>query len=167
MKSGSWQNPSIKCSKQFSKNRSIKKAQFELQKQKKRLKKPIKRSKFRKYQSRNKLTPLNGVIGMTELASMTHSPEQQQIYLDLAKYSAGMLLNMINDILDFSKIEAKKWRWKKLNLIFGNSSKSCPLRDCQKAIKKKWKFLLISILMSLFCCRRLDAIKSNFNESYQ
>ncbi len=54
-------------------------------------------------------TPMNGVIGMIELALDTHSPQEQNEYLDLARSSANSLLVIIDDILDFSKIEAGKF----------------------------------------------------------
>lgn len=51
-------------------------------------------------------TPLNGVIGMGELLLDTPLDAQQRRYVELAKQSAKILLQLINDLLDFSKIEA-------------------------------------------------------------
>jgi two-component system, sensor histidine kinase and response regulator len=53
-------------------------------------------------------TPLNGVIGMTELALDTELTREQREYLETVDSSANSLLTVINDILDFSKIEAGK-----------------------------------------------------------
>src|SRR5262249_61092267 len=53
-------------------------------------------------------TPLNGIIGMSQLALGTELDPSQREYLRLAKLSADSLLTVINDILDFSKIEAGK-----------------------------------------------------------
>jgi signal transduction histidine kinase len=51
-------------------------------------------------------TPINGIMGMTELALDTDLTEEQQEYLELARYSGDHLLTLINDLLDFSRIEA-------------------------------------------------------------
>ncbi|HJT36130.1 MAG TPA: response regulator [Pirellulales bacterium] len=51
-------------------------------------------------------TPLNGVIGMGQLLMDTPLTPQQQRYVDAARLSAKVLLQLINDVLDFSKIEA-------------------------------------------------------------
>ena len=51
-------------------------------------------------------TPLNGIIGMTELVLAGPMPEQARQYLSLVRSSADTLLHVINDVLDFSKIEA-------------------------------------------------------------
>lgn len=53
-------------------------------------------------------TPMNGVIGMTELALETSLSEEQRDLLGTARNSALSLLEMLNDVLDFSKIEASR-----------------------------------------------------------
>jgi two-component system, sensor histidine kinase and response regulator len=50
-------------------------------------------------------TPMNGIIGMTELCLDTVLTGEQKEYLGMVKSSADSLLSLLNDILDFSKIE--------------------------------------------------------------
>ncbi len=51
-------------------------------------------------------TPMNGILGMTELALETDLTTEQREYLSMVKSSADALLRIIDDILDFSKIQA-------------------------------------------------------------
>jgi len=51
-------------------------------------------------------TPLNAIIGMSDLAIMTNETEEQQMYLATVKDAGRHLAGIINDILDFSKIES-------------------------------------------------------------
>lgn len=53
-------------------------------------------------------TPLNAVIGMTELTLGTPLSPQQRDALETVRESANALLGLISDILDISKIEARK-----------------------------------------------------------
>jgi signal transduction histidine kinase/ActR/RegA family two-component response regulator len=53
-------------------------------------------------------TPMNGIIGMTDLALQTRLTTEQEDYLQTARTSAQTLLAILNDILDFSKIEARQ-----------------------------------------------------------
>ena len=51
-------------------------------------------------------TPLNAIIGATSLLRDTRLDERQREYVEMARLSGGVLLDLINDILDFSKVEA-------------------------------------------------------------
>ncbi len=53
-------------------------------------------------------TPMNGILGMTELALDSELSPEQRVLLDTARNSALALLNLINDVLDFSEIEARR-----------------------------------------------------------
>lgn len=50
-------------------------------------------------------TPMNGIIGMSELILNTPLNEEQREFLSLVKSSANSLLGIINDLLDFTHIE--------------------------------------------------------------
>jgi signal transduction histidine kinase/FixJ family two-component response regulator len=53
-------------------------------------------------------TPLNGIIGMTDLALETDLSDEQREYLQVISASAESLTQVINDILDLSRCEAGK-----------------------------------------------------------
>lgn len=53
-------------------------------------------------------TPMNGIIGMLELALDGQMSHREKEYLSLARCSAETLLNMLNNFFNFSKVEAGK-----------------------------------------------------------
>jgi signal transduction histidine kinase/CheY-like chemotaxis protein/streptogramin lyase/HPt (histidine-containing phosphotransfer) domain-containing protein len=53
-------------------------------------------------------TPMNGVLGLTELLLATPLDERQRRFAENVRRSGELLMNLINDILDFSKIDAGK-----------------------------------------------------------
>ncbi|OJJ44276.1 hypothetical protein ASPZODRAFT_160906 [Penicilliopsis zonata CBS 506.65] len=55
-------------------------------------------------------TPMNGVIGLSELLKKTNLSKEQDEYVESIRVCADTLLTLINDILDFSKLEAGKMK---------------------------------------------------------
>jgi PAS domain S-box-containing protein len=84
-------------------------------------------------------TPMNGIIGMTELALDTNLSHEQREYLDLVRLSADSLLTIINDILDFSKIEAGRLDLDQagfdLRESLGDTMKTLALRAHKKSLE--------------------------------
>lgn len=66
------------------------------------------KSEFLSLISHDIRTPLNGIIGMAELASHEEMTDAAKGYLAKAKTASTFLLGLINDILDMSKIESGK-----------------------------------------------------------
>nr|WP_316655358.1 response regulator [uncultured Gellertiella sp.] len=57
-------------------------------------------------------TPINGVLGMTELLAKTNLDARQRTFTDIISKSAATLLTIFNDILDFSKIDSGQMQLK-------------------------------------------------------
>jgi PAS domain S-box-containing protein len=66
------------------------------------------KSEFLANMSHEVRTPMNGILGMTELVLESDLTPEQRADIGLVKASADALLSIVNDILDFSKIEAGK-----------------------------------------------------------
>jgi signal transduction histidine kinase/ligand-binding sensor domain-containing protein/CheY-like chemotaxis protein len=58
-------------------------------------------------------TPMNGVLGMSELLLDSSLNDEQRLYAEAIQNSGEHLLGIINDILDLSKIEAGKLQLEK------------------------------------------------------
>ncbi|HXZ12718.1 MAG TPA: ATP-binding protein [Candidatus Sulfotelmatobacter sp.] len=88
-------------------------------------------------------TPMNGIIGMTELILETPLSAEQREYLELLRKSADSLMVLLNDILDLSKIEAGKLRLEMAEfspvLDIEDSLKLMRPRAEQKGIRLTWQ----------------------------
>ncbi len=84
-------------------------------------------------------TPMNGILGMTELLLNTPLTPDQREYLSTARHSAESLLRLLNDILDFSKIEAGQLELEKfpfrLRAVLDDAVHSLGLRASQKGLE--------------------------------
>lgn len=62
-------------------------------------------------------TPMNGIIGMTDLTLESDLNQQQREYLSIVKESSESLLGILNSLLDFSKIEAGRMDIEKRSFV--------------------------------------------------
>jgi signal transduction histidine kinase len=53
-------------------------------------------------------TPMNGIIGMTDVLLATNLDDEQKDYASTVRDSAGGLMAVISDILDFSRLESRR-----------------------------------------------------------
>lgn len=69
-------------------------------------------------------TPMNAIIGMTNLAREETDPAVVREYLDNIDASSNFLLGLINDILDLSKIESGEFKLNPVPCTVGEFSQS-------------------------------------------
>jgi len=85
-------------------------------------------------------TPINGIIGTTNLVSDTKLDEEQKLYVNTIKKSSDVLLTLINNILDISKIESGKMTTEFIN--FDISALLKDINDCFGFIAQQKKLTL-------------------------
>ena len=66
------------------------------------------KSEFLANMSHEISTPMNGIIGLTDLTLQTALTEEQSANLNLIKSTSQRLQAMLNDVLDYARIEAEK-----------------------------------------------------------
>jgi PAS domain S-box-containing protein len=66
------------------------------------------KSTFLSSMSHDLRTPLNGVLGFTEIALKEQDPQKKQEYLKKIEASGRLLLDLVNDTLELSRIESGK-----------------------------------------------------------
>ncbi len=84
-------------------------------------------------------TPMNAILGMTELALAESLAPEIREYLETARNSARVLLALLNEILDFSRIEAGKFELRpapfRLRAILDETMKVLAIRAHEKGIE--------------------------------
>jgi PAS domain S-box-containing protein len=88
-------------------------------------------------------TPMNGILGMTELVLDTELSGEQQESLHIVKTSAESLLAIITDLLNFSQMEAQKFEVESIRFdlrqSFGELMEAMRARAEQKGLRFSWE----------------------------
>lgn len=97
------------------------------------------KSQFLANMSHEVRTPMNAIIGITELVLNTPLAPKQAEYLRMVMQSAESLLAVINDVLDFSKVESGRVELEhmpfSLRESIGDAIKSLALRSHDKGLE--------------------------------
>ncbi len=97
------------------------------------------KSDFLSHMSHEMRTPLNAVIGMTQIAKMGGG-EKAMACIDQIETSSKHLLSLINDVLDLSKIESGKFELASEPFSFESILSKAKTVNAQKADEKKIDF---------------------------
>jgi len=89
-------------------------------------------------------TPMNAIIGMTELALDSDLTNHQKDCLETVKFSAESLLGLLNDILDFSKIESGMLEFESVPFRLGETVEAV-MRTLAVSAHKKGLEILFSV----------------------
>ena len=97
------------------------------------------KSQFLANMSHEVRTPMNAIIGITELVLSTPLSPKQAEYLRMVMQSSESLLGVINDVLDFSKVESGKVELEylpfSLRECLGDALKSLALRANERGLE--------------------------------
>ena len=75
----------------------------------------VAKSKLWSHISHELLTPMDGILGMTELAMETELTDEQRNYLEMINASADRLFGVVGDIIDYSELIEGKLRYELKN----------------------------------------------------
>ena len=75
----------------------------------------VAKSKLWSHISHELLTPMDGILGMTELALDTELTDDQRNYLEMINASADRLFGVVGDIIDYSELMEGKLRFELKN----------------------------------------------------
>jgi signal transduction histidine kinase/CheY-like chemotaxis protein len=87
-------------------------------------------------------TPINGVMGMSELLSDTHLTPTQRDYLETISLAGGDLLHLVNEMSDFAKLQSGRINLDHRAFDLTNCLSQCMARYQQEANRKQIELVL-------------------------
>ena len=84
------------------------------------------KSQFVASMSHELRTPMNAILGMVGLALAAELPPSVRDYVQTAKESAELLLELLNEILDFSRLEAGRFELERISFSSAARSSRSP-----------------------------------------
>ena len=106
------------------------------------------KSEFLSRMSHEMLTPMNAIMGMTQIAKMIDSSGKTNEYLDQIDESSRHLLRLINDLLDISDKKDSAFRLVDLDFSLKGVIRNV-LKDISRDLKKKQQALTFDIDQSI------------------
>ncbi len=106
-------------------------------------------------------TPLNGIIGMSDLLLQTELTHLQRDFVQTLSRSGEALLSVVNEILDFSKIEAGKIVLERADFHLNEAAHAALDLQAQPAASKK---LELAILVEADVPTRLNGDSSRLRQ---
>lgn len=114
-------------------------------------------------------TPMNGVLGMSELLNETPLSANQRDYVDTIIYSGQDMLRMINRISDFSKAQSGRIQFEKNNVQLCNLAQRCLSKFQYNANQKGLELVLNmddDLPVNIECDeKRLESLLDNLLEN--
>jgi signal transduction histidine kinase/CheY-like chemotaxis protein len=87
-------------------------------------------------------TPINGVLGMSELLSDTHLSPTQRDYLETISLAGGDLLHLVSEMSDFAKLQSGRINLDHRAFDLSNCLSQCMARYQQEANRKQIELVL-------------------------
>lgn len=87
-------------------------------------------------------TPINGVMGMSELLSDTHLTHTQRDYLETISLAGGDLLHLVSEMSDFAKLQSGRINLDHRAFDLTNCLSQCMARYQQEANRKQIELVL-------------------------
>ncbi|MBL4798191.1 MAG: response regulator [Oleispira sp.] len=87
-------------------------------------------------------TPINGVMGMSELLSDTHLSPTQRDYLETISLAGGDLLHLVSEMADFAKLQSGRINLDHRAFDLTNCLSQCMARYQQEANRKQIELVL-------------------------
>ncbi|NLA70063.1 MAG: response regulator, partial [Clostridiales bacterium] len=119
----------------------------------------VAKTEFFSRMSHDMRTPMNGILGITELSKDVTDIDELQNNMDEIRNSGEFLLGLINDTLDFQKIESGKLKLEPSVVNAASVLNSIISMIKNDAVKKKINFIVEDSDINIDCNIKADSVR--------